>query len=166
MRGLGPVDAALDLGAGDGRLTRELRATEVTIADVSPRALARARERLPAARSVELEPGVALPLDDASFDLVLCAETIEHVQDVQRLLSEARRVLRAGGVLAITTPSHGRATGLRVLVRGFESVFDPLSPHLRFFTARSLARLLDEMGFELESSRRERGTLLVTARRR
>lgn len=165
VRGLGPARAAVDLGGGDGRLTRELRASEVTVADVSRRALARARERLPGARIVELEPGALLPLDDATYDLVLCAETIEHVQDVQRLLSEARRVLRPGGVLAITTPSHGRATGLRVLARGFESVFDPLSPHLRFFTARSLARLLKEMAFEVESSGRERGMLLVTARR-
>jgi hypothetical protein len=37
----------------------------------------------------------------------------------------------------------GRLTGLDVLVRGFERPFDPLSPHLRFFTRRSLARLLE-----------------------
>ena len=54
---------------------------------------------------MELEPDAPLPLGDSVFDLVLCAETIEHVRDVQLLLSEARRVLRPGGALAVTTPA-------------------------------------------------------------
>ncbi len=48
---------------------------------------------------------------------------------------------------------------------GFERVFDPLSPHLRFFTARSLARLLDAMGFDVVSVRTRAGTLLALATR-
>ena len=130
----------LDLGAGDGRLSAELAATELTLADVSEVALARAAARLPEAATVALEPDAPLPLDDSAFDLVLCAETLEHVRDVQLLLSEARRVLVPGGTLAVTTPAHGRRTGLAVAALGFERAFDPLSPHLRFFTARSLAR--------------------------
>ena len=99
---------------------------------------------------MELEPDAPLPFDDGAFDLVLCAETIEHVRDVQLLLSEIRRVLPPGGALALTTPAHlpfGRRP-------------DPMSPHLRFFTRRSLRRLLDELGFEVESLRRSGGTLL------
>jgi hypothetical protein len=42
---------------------------------------------------------------------------------------------------------------------------DPLSPHLRFFTRRSLRRLLRELGFEVESLKRRSGTLLVRATR-
>ena len=59
-------------------------------------ALERARRRLPAARAVELEPDAPLPLEDGGFDLVLCAETIEHVRDVQLFVSEIRRVLTPG----------------------------------------------------------------------
>jgi len=121
--------------------------------------------RVPSTRIVELVPGAPLPLTDSAFDLVLCAETIEHVQDVLLLLSEVRRVLRPGATLAVTTPAHGRATALAILLRGFEPTFDPRSPHLRFFSRRSLTALLDEMGFDVTSARRERGTLLVTATR-
>ena len=113
----------------------------------------------------ELEPDAPLPLGDGEFELVLCAETLEHVRDVQLLLSEARRVLAAGGTLAITTPANGRSTALGLLARGFESEFDPLSPHIRFFTRRSLARVLDELGFEVASLRRSAGTLLAVAKR-
>jgi ubiquinone/menaquinone biosynthesis C-methylase UbiE len=165
---LGRVDgAALDLGCGDGRLTPSLRARRIVGADVSDVALERARARL-AEREIELVPLTperALPFADNSFELVLLAETIEHVVDVQVLLSEVRRVLVPGGRVAVTTPAHGRLTGLSMLLRGFERTFDPLSPHIRFFSARSLATLLDEMGFTIESSRVKRGTLFVVASR-
>ena len=165
VRSLGSVVRALDLGCGDGRLTAELEAAELVAADVSPVALERAGRRLPRARLCELEPDAPLPFGDGEFELVLCAEVLEHVRDVQLLLSEVRRVLRPGGILALTTPAHGRADGLAILATGFERRFDPLSPHLRFLTARSLGRLLDELGFEVASLRRRRGSLLALARR-
>jgi SAM-dependent methyltransferase len=165
VRSLGVVSRALDLGCGDGRLTASLDARQLTAADVSAVALARAGQRLAGARLVELDPDSSLPLEDTSFDLVLCAETLEHVRDVQLLLSEARRVLAPGGALAITTPAHGRRDGAEILARGFERAFDPLSPHLRFLTARSLRDLLGGLGFEIESLRTRSRTLLAVARR-
>jgi ubiquinone/menaquinone biosynthesis C-methylase UbiE len=165
VESLGHVGAALDLGCGDGRLSAAIDADELTLADVSDVALARARRRLPAARVVVLDPDAPLRLPDNAFDLVVCAETIEHVRDVQLLLSEARRVLRPGGRLAVTTPAHSRLTGLDVLVRGFERRFSPLSPHLRFLTRRSLRALLDDLGFEPGPVRRAGGSLLVVADR-
>ena len=155
VRSLGPVGRALDVGCGDGRLTAELEAAEMTCADVSEVALERARRRLPDARFVQLEPDAPLPFADGDFELVLIAETLEHVRDVQLLLSEARRVLRPGGTLALTTPATGP------LMRAP----DPLSPHLRFFTRQSLSQLLDELGFDVRSLERRAGSLLARATR-
>jgi ubiquinone/menaquinone biosynthesis C-methylase UbiE len=165
VRSLGSAGRALDLGCGDGRLSAKVDAAELTLADVSGVALERARRRLPGARAEELTADEPLPFGDSEFELVLCAETLEHVRDVQLLLSEVRRVLAPGGRLAVTTPAHGRLTALRLLARGFDSGFDPLSPHIRFFTRRSLARVLGELGFELLSLREESGALLVVATR-
>jgi ubiquinone/menaquinone biosynthesis C-methylase UbiE len=128
---------------------------ELTAADVSAVALERAGRRLTEARLVELEPDAPLPLADSSFDLVLCAETLEHVRDAQLLLSEVRRVLRPGGTLALTTPAHRRLVPAP----------DPLSPHLRFFTRHSLRTLLRELGFEVVRIRRRSGTLLAVGKR-
>jgi SAM-dependent methyltransferase len=164
-RSLDGSGRVLDLGAGDGRLSAELAAAQLTLADVSEVALERAAARLPEAAIVALEPDAPLPLDDSVFDLVLCAETLEHVRDVQLLLSEARRVLVPGGTLAVTTPAHGRRTGVAAAVLGFERAFEPLSPHLRFFTARSLAALLDALGFDPGPVRTRAGTLLARATR-
>ena len=165
VRSLPAAGAVLDLGCGDGRLTAELGAARVTGADVSEVALGRARRRLPGAELALLRPDEPLPFEGSSFDLVLCAETLEHVRDVQLLLSEARRVLRPGGMLAVTTPAHGRTTGLAILAGGFERVFPPLSSHLRFFTRRSLAGLLDDMGFDVEPVETRERTLLARAAR-
>src|SRR4051812_43015576 len=140
VRGLGRVGRALDIGCGDGRLTAQLDANDLTAADVSRVALERAGPRLPAARLVELEPDAPLPFEDGSFDTALAAETLEHVRDLQLLLSEIRRVLVPGGELAVTTPAAA------ALVRPEQ----PFSPHLRRFTRSSLRGALDELGFEVE----------------
>ena len=107
---LGRAERALDLGCGDGRLSASIDAGALTFADVSAVALARARRRLPSARAVELEPDAPLPLDDNAFDLVVCSETVEHVRDVQHLLSEVRRTLQPAG-LAGADHARARAPG-------------------------------------------------------
>jgi SAM-dependent methyltransferase len=165
VEGLAHVGSALDLGCGDGRLSALLDADELTLADVSDVALRRAGQRLPVADAIALTPDAPLPLPDNAFDLVLCTETIEHVRDVQLLLSEARRVLRPGGRLAVSTPAHSRLTGIDVVARGFERRFAPLSPHLRFLTRRSLRQLLDDLGFDPGPVRRRSGSLLAVATR-
>lgn len=155
VRGLGRTGRALDVGCGDGRLTASLETDELTAADVSGVALERAEARLPEARIVELEPDAPLPFGDGGFELVLLAETAEHVRDVQLLLSEIRRVLVPDGRLALTTPAAAP------LIRPEH----PFSPHLRRFTRRSLRAALEQLGFEIESLRRRGGTLLAVARR-
>jgi ubiquinone/menaquinone biosynthesis C-methylase UbiE len=152
---LEPARHALDLGCGDGAVSAAVRAQRLTLADVSPVALGRARARLPEAEAVEVEPDAPLPFPDGSFDLVVCTETLEHVRDVQLLLSEVRRVLEPGGRLAVTTPSHRRLMATP----------DPLSPHLRFFTGRSLSALLGAMGFDVRAVTRRGGGLFALASR-
>ena len=60
--------------------------------------------------------------------------------------------------LARPRPAHSRLTGIKILVRGFDNLFDPFSSHLRFFSKRSLVRLLGEMGYDVRSIRRDIST--------
>ena len=106
LASLEPARHALDLGCGDGAVSSAIRAETLTLADVSAVALERARSRLPRAEAVELDPDAPLPFADGTFDLVVSTETLEHVRDVQLFLSEVRRVLEPGGLLAVTTPAH------------------------------------------------------------
>ena len=168
VQSLGRRDGAvLDLGCGDGRLTLQLRGHHIVGADVSAVALDRARRRLEDhdVELVELTPGAVMPFGDATFDLVLLADTIEHVVDVPTLLKEAYRVTAPGGEIAVTTPAHSRRLGLSMLLRGFEHTFDPLSPHVRFFSRSSLREVLEEAGFRLQAVTRRKHTLFARAMR-
>jgi SAM-dependent methyltransferase len=46
-----------------------------------------------------------LPLDDASVDLVVCFEAIEHVAEQDKVFDEFRRVLRPGGLVVVSSPN-------------------------------------------------------------
>ena len=47
-----------------------------------------------------------LPFDDATFDKVICSEVLEHVPDDNGAISELTRVLKPGGILAVSVPSR------------------------------------------------------------
>jgi len=143
-------DRVLDVGCGEGAFCAELEAAGARPVgvEVAERALERARTRHPGLRFELVAAHGPLPFDDAEFDVVWASEVIEHVADTARWLSELRRVLRSGGRLMVTTPYHGRVKAAVVTLAGFESHFDPLGQHLRFYTRRSLRALLEGFGFE------------------
>ncbi len=142
----------LDVGCGEGRLAAELARAgfRVVAVDVAAEPLRRARQRN-ADLDLRLVPiEGSWPLPDASFDVVWAGETIEHVADTAGWLSEVRRVLRPAGTLLLSTPAHGRLAMLRLALsrRAFDAHFDPRSDHLRFYTRRTLTRLLEDFRFE------------------
>jgi ubiquinone/menaquinone biosynthesis C-methylase UbiE len=142
-----PDDRALDLGCGAGEFTRELASAAGSVigVEVAEAALERARRAAPDA-DFRLAPiDGALPLQDASIDLVWASEVIEHVSDTATWLSEIRRVLAPAGRLLLTTPAHGR---LRLALHGIEPFSEPLGDHLHLYTTRSLRSVLAEFDFD------------------
>ncbi|PKN08877.1 MAG: hypothetical protein CVU73_06505 [Deltaproteobacteria bacterium HGW-Deltaproteobacteria-8] len=53
---------------------------------------------------VQVTPGEPLPFANASFDVLLSTQLLEHVEDLGQMLSEMYRVLRSGGALVVTVP--------------------------------------------------------------
>jgi len=96
-----PVAGILDLGAGTGKLTRELAGLADTVVAVDPSEpmLAELRRICP---DVEARIGIAeeIPLEDAAVDVVAVAQAF-HWFDRDAACAEIRRVLRPGGVLAL-----------------------------------------------------------------
>jgi demethylmenaquinone methyltransferase/2-methoxy-6-polyprenyl-1,4-benzoquinol methylase len=103
-----PGDVVLDAccGTGDLAIAAAHAGGNVTGLDFSAPMLERARRKAPGLEWVQGDL-LALPFADASFDVATVGFGVRNVDDLQRALSELRRVLRAGGrvgILEITRP--------------------------------------------------------------
>jgi ubiquinone/menaquinone biosynthesis C-methylase UbiE len=99
------IDVACGEGYGTALLARS--AVQATGVDVSAQAIEHARAAyasMPNARFVE-GSCTDLPFDDASVDLAVSFETIEHIEPQERFLDELARVLRPDGVLLLSCPN-------------------------------------------------------------
>jgi SAM-dependent methyltransferase len=127
----------LDLGAGNGGVSlamanaaeNDLVALDVVVNE--DLAALRARSGVPVSQVVAT--GDRLPFDDASFEAVLCLETIEHLPDVRTSAREMMRVTKPGGQVMITTPARLRflfKPDPHYSVRGLLLLPDPLQRHV------------------------------------
>lgn len=105
-----------------------------------------ARKR-PILADVHLMQGAGewLPFLDGLFDQVICTETLEHVPDDQAVLRELIRVLRPGGLLAISVPDEYAE---RLLWRLSPRYRNTPGGHVRIYQRKAIARLLRESGAE------------------
>ncbi|MBD0337804.1 MAG: bifunctional demethylmenaquinone methyltransferase/2-methoxy-6-polyprenyl-1,4-benzoquinol methylase UbiE [Thermoleophilia bacterium] len=157
-----PGDRVLDAccGTGDLALACARAGGQVTGLDFSEPMLERARRKAPELEWVRGDL-LALPFPDASFDGATVGFGVRNVEDVERALAELRRVLRAGGRLAVLEITRPRGIlrhfyGLwfdrvvpllgRVLPGGAAYTYLPASVR-RFPAPEDLARLLQEAGF-------------------
>lgn len=104
-RGRRVLDLACGTGYGAAALTGS--AQHVTGLDVSPEAIAYAREHYTFDNLTFLEAdSTKVPLPDGSFDLITAFEVIEHLDDWRELLREARRLLARAGQFIVSTPNR------------------------------------------------------------
>ncbi len=103
------LDAACGVGYGSAALARS--AARVVGADVDAEAIEYARERY-GGPNVEFVVAdlLAPPFDDASFDVVVSFETIEHLRASDLFVRHVARLLRDDGVFVVSTPRAERTT--------------------------------------------------------
>jgi len=129
-------ESILDLGCATGNYCLHLASLGYSMvgADINPEYVRIARERGVDARVIEDR----VPFDDASCDTVLLSEVLEHVENPEPLLVEARRIARRN--VLITTPHSGDVTRLQQQGLLYEHFAD--LDHKNFFTVASLEHLL------------------------
>lgn len=78
------------------------------------------------------------PFDDASFDVVLALDVLEHLDDDSAGLRQAVRLVRPGGLLLVTVPALPSLWGAQ----------DVVSEHRRRYTKRTLTDLFRKVGLQ------------------
>jgi len=131
-----PQGLVLDVGCGAGNMCHHLsRYGQVLGVDVATKALAVAwRRGIPALPA----DAAALPFREGTFDLVALFDVLEHCRDDLAVLLEARRVLKPGGLVAITVPAF----------RWLWSYNDVVNNHFRRYSRLELVRTLSSAGLE------------------
>jgi SAM-dependent methyltransferase len=133
-------DKVLDIGCGPGwfwagaaPVLPEL--LELTLADQSAGMVSEARERCAALKTWSVTGieanAAALPFPDASFDCVVAMHMLYHVPDQARAIAEMHRVLKPGGLLAVTTNGANNLRDLYALTTVFGS--EPVEPVAAIF---------------------------------
>ncbi len=151
---LTPGCRVLDLGCGEGRHSIAARFAardaRVTGLDLSAEDLAAAR-----AKAVEFfgadradidwvcASGLTLPFPSGCFDIVICAEVLEHIVDFEAVLAEIRRVLKPTGHLAVSVPRFGPEWLCWRLSEGYRT--EP-GGHVRIFRSGQLKSAIERRG--------------------
>jgi SAM-dependent methyltransferase len=155
----------LDVGCGVGMYVRHFReySDDVFGVDIDEEKVEIASRTLP---NIYEAPAETLPFPDASFDVIMLHEVIEHVQDDRRSIQEAFRCLKPGGEIIIYAPNrlypfetHGFYLGKQFVFRLLpfinwtpDIVRNCFCHHVRIYTARGIKRLFRGLDVEFTAT--------------
>jgi SAM-dependent methyltransferase len=162
-----PGGALLDIGCANGVLTRRYaRAAEVARVcgvdfvdhGLDPRDITFTR--------ANLDASAPLPFNAASFDVVTCMETLEHLHDTDHIVSEIRRLLRPSGYAIVAVPRLDALLSIAMLTLGLQppavecslrrrygspGSSTRVSGHVSHFTRRALFDLVQANGLSVDA---------------
>lgn len=151
----------LDVGCGTGSVTviaNRDRGNTVIAIEPDPERAAVAR-----ARGLSVHNGLldeAFLAEHGGFDVVMSSDVIEHTAAPAEFVQMMARALRPGGLLLISVPNVAHWTvRLNLLFGRFD--YEPVgimdATHLRWFTTKTIADLVDRAGFDILEMRHSAG---------
>ncbi len=159
-----PGERVLDLGCGGGRHAFESarRGARVVALDTDRTELGQVTAVFAAmAEAGEIPEGgsgmavagdaTSLPFPDSSFDKIIAAEVLEHLPADQIAMNEIARVLRPGGMVAVTVPAW---LPERICWRLSDDYHNIPGGHIRIFTRRELVLKLRRSGLAVTGQHR------------
>ncbi len=107
----------VDVGCGGGLLAEELAALGAQVIGVDPAAASITTAREHASRAgldidYRVGRGEQLPISDGAADIVCCVDVLEHVSDLDAVISETARVLKPGALYVFDTINRTRLSKL------------------------------------------------------
>ncbi len=142
----------LDLGCSSGLLAERLREMGHSVTGVDLNEIDGVHERTDAFVRADLNDGIPKEVG-TGFDLVLMADVLEHLVNPRALVRQVRTVLSPEGTAIFCVPNIAhwyprfRST-LGMFDYDQRGILD--STHLRFFTRRSIRRMIERQGFGIQ----------------
>lgn len=127
----------LDLGCGTGYVGLNLQNSDVVFADIEPKYLEQIK-----GNCVVLDAR-KLPFKKEVFDIVICADVMEHIKEDELALREIYRVLKKNGNALVAVPAY----------RGLYGHHDELIGHYRRYNKKDFVKLAEKTGFKIKYSR-------------
>ena len=151
IRKYGPPNATdiLDIGTADGlmlgRIKKEFPTVKCLGLEYSQELINMNRDK-----NIEIIQGDAqnMPFKDESFDIAIAAAVIEHLNQPVKMLREAHRILRPGGILILTTPNP-LFEKIADLIGHFEK-----NIHQETFALKKLKKYFLDSGFKILETKR------------
>ena len=157
--GLQPEDlSVLDVGCGGGILSEEFATLGCRVTGIDPSAPSLETARKHAANeSLAIDyrqaSGESIPFDADSFDVVICCDVLEYVDNLEKTLREVARVLKPGGMFCYDTinrTEESRKANIFAAQDFALTSFFPPNTHVweKFITPDELLALFEKVGFE------------------
>jgi ubiquinone/menaquinone biosynthesis C-methylase UbiE len=136
-----PGSKVIDVGCGLGDVLAGLRGGQYELAgmDYARSNVEAARRRLGDRATIKQGSIYEIPFESDAFDVALCLEVLEHIEDDARGVRDIARVLKPGGFLIAAVP-----------YTYYWPEYLTLMGHFRHYTRESFARLMDENGLKTE----------------
>jgi len=140
----------LDLGCGEGEIGREVMGEAEWGLDNDP-GMVRKAKKSGAYKKVLLAGAEKIPLKSGEVDMVFSNSVLEHIFHLRRVLNEVSRVLKPGGMLVTTMPSHKLVEYIG-LGKVYGWLFNKKYDHYHLYSASKWGELLKQAGLELVDS--------------
>lgn len=151
----GNVRRILDVGCGEGKfgkVIKDRQGAEVWGVELDPASAAEARRKLDNVITGDVSrviPG----LPDGYFDCVVFNDVLEHLADPYHVLNEIKGKMAGRGIIVCSIPNVRFIYMLRDYLVGKDWKYADFGvldkTHLRFFTKKSIARLFEDLGYEV-----------------
>ena len=108
--------------------------------------------------SFDLDTGGRLPLENKSFDAIICLATLEHLINLDNFVQELYRILDDKGRLYMSVPNYASLYWMIPLIMG-KTFHDPFGErsryefyaHIRYFTYQTLVEFMRHFGFATDT---------------